>query len=80
MSSLLPWLSILAIAALAFLVGKGFQRQEQKRRELQKQQMANLLNSVVEMKHSAAQAMRPTRTPQGLGSVQEQTQGKGFLN
>jgi hypothetical protein len=78
MSSLVPWLSVLAIAGGAFFVGKYFQSEERKQHELRKQKMANLVSSVGGA--SAAQAMRPTQTPEGLGSVQEQTQGKGFLN
>jgi hypothetical protein len=78
MSSLVPWLSVLAIAAGAFLVGKYFQRQERKQRELRKQKLSNLVISVGA--YSAAQAMRPTQTPKGLGSVQEQAQGQRFPN
>jgi hypothetical protein len=79
MSSLMPWLSVLAIAAGAFLVGKYFQREERKQRELRKQQAANLASSAVGA-HSAAQAMHPTQTPEGLGSVQGQTHGQRFPN
>ena len=78
MNSLTPWLSVLAIGVGAFLVGKYFQHEERKRRELQKQKMANLHNGVIGA--SAVQAMLPTQTLEGLGSVQEQKQGKGFLN
>ena len=79
MSTLLPWLSVLAICAGAFLVGKHFQREERKQRELQKQKMANLANSAGGTR-SAAQAMHPTQTPEGLGSVQGQTHGQRFPN
>jgi len=48
MSTLVPWLSVLAIGAGAFLVGKYLQREERKRRELRRQQqMANLSNFVL---------------------------------
>jgi hypothetical protein len=79
MSSLVPWLSVLAIAGGAFLVGKYFQREERKQRELRKKQMVTIISSVGSL-YSAAQAMRPTQTPEGLGSVQEQTQGQRFPN
>jgi hypothetical protein len=79
MSSLVPWLSVLAVGAGAFLVGKHFQREERKQRELRKHKMANLVSSMLGA-HSAAQAKQPTQTPEGLGSVQDQTQGQGFPN
>ena len=79
MSSLVPWLSVLAIAAGAFLVGKYFQREERKLRELRKKQMVTIVSSTGRI-YSAAQAMRQTQTPEGLGSVQEQTQGQRYPN
>jgi hypothetical protein len=71
MSTLAPWLSVLAIGAGAFFVGKYFQREERKQHELRKQKMANLASSVVGM-HSATQAMNPRENPQGLGRIQDQ--------
>ncbi len=80
MNSLMPWLSVLAIAGGAFFVGKYFQREERKQREMRKKQMVTIISSVGSL-YSAAQAMRPTQTPEeGLGSVQEQTQGQRFPN
>jgi len=37
MSSLAPWLAVLAVGGGAFLVGKYFQREERKQREVRKQ-------------------------------------------
>jgi hypothetical protein len=71
MSSLMPWLSVLAIGVGAFLVGKYFQREERKQRELRKQQIANLA-SKAPGPHSAAQAMGGAGSPPGLGRVQNQ--------
>jgi hypothetical protein len=71
MSTLTPWLSVLAIGAVAFLVGINLQREERKRRELRKQRMANLVSSVVGL-HSATQALRPKENPERLGRVQDQ--------
>jgi hypothetical protein len=79
MNSLVPWLSVLAVAAGAFLVGKYFQREERKQRELRKKQMVTIVSSVGGV-YSAAQAMRPSQTPEGLGSLQEQTKGQRFPN
>jgi hypothetical protein len=78
MSSLTPWLSVLAVCAGAFLVGKIVQHEERKQRELQKQKRANLASSAGGA-HSAAQAMHPKQTPEGLGSVQ-QTQGQRYTH
>lgn len=71
MSTLVPWLSVLALGAGGFLVGKYFQREERKQHETRKQQMANLVSSVKGM-HSATQAMNPSEKPQGLGRVPDQ--------
>ncbi len=79
MSSLVPWLSVLAVAGGAFLVGKYFQHGERKQRELRKKQIVTIVSSVGSV-YSATQAMRQTQTPEGLGSVQEQTQGQRFPN
>jgi hypothetical protein len=68
MSSLVPWLSVLAIAAGGFLVGKYFQAEERKQHELRKQKRANLASSIAGL-HSATQAMNPRDNPQGLGRV-----------
>jgi hypothetical protein len=67
----LPRLLAFAIGVIAFLIGLRLQKQERKRRELRKQQMANLGSSVVGM-HSAAQAMNPSGNPKGLGRLQDQ--------
>jgi hypothetical protein len=67
----LPRLLAFAIGLIAFAIGLRLQKQERKRRELRKQQMVNLVSSVVGQ-HSAAQAMRPRENPQGLGRVEDQ--------
>jgi len=79
MSSLMPWLSVLAICTRAFLVGKYFQREERKQREQRKKQTVTIISSVGGL-YSATQAMRPTQTAEGLGSVQEQTKVQRFPN
>ena len=72
MSFYLPRLLALATGLIAFLVGLRLQKQERKRRELRKQQMVNLVSSVVGL-HSATQALRPRENPhQGLGRVEDQ--------
>jgi hypothetical protein len=65
----LPRLLAFAIGVIAFLIGLTLQKQERKRRELRKQQVANLGSSGA---GSAAQAMRSTGNPQGLGRLQDQ--------
>lgn len=83
MNSVVPWLSVLAIAAGAFLVGKYFQHEERKQHELRKKQAANIrVVSISSSPHvsSATQAMRQTQTAEGLGSVQEQTKGQRYPN
>jgi hypothetical protein len=67
----IPRLVAFAFCLIAFGVGVYFQREERRRRELRKQQMANLVSSVVGQ-YSVAQAMRPRENPQGLGRVQDQ--------
>jgi hypothetical protein len=64
-----PRLIAFAFCLIAFGVGMYFQREERKRRELRKQQMAN--RSVADQ-YSAAQAMRSSENPLGLGRVQDQ--------
>jgi|HubBroStandDraft_6_1064221.scaffolds.fasta_scaffold125383_2 preprotein translocase subunit YajC len=79
MNFYLPRLFAFGFCLVLFFVGKYFQRKEKKRREQRKHQMANLVSSVVGL-NSAIQAMQPTQTLQGLGSVQDQTQGRRFPN
>jgi hypothetical protein len=87
MSSLVPWLSVLAIAGGAFLVGKYFQWEERKQRELRKKQMVTTFNSLNDffsatqpIRQTQTQPIRQTQTQEGLGSVQEQTQGQRYPN
>ncbi len=71
MSFYLPRLLAFAIGLIAFFIGLRLQKQERKRRELRKQQMVNLVSSVVGQ-YSAAQALRPRENPQRLGRLEDQ--------
>jgi hypothetical protein len=76
----LPRLLAFAIGLIAFLIGLRLQKQERKRRELRKQQMVNLVSSVVGL-HSATQAMRTRENPhQGLGRVEGQQAQSPFTH
>jgi len=67
----LPRLLAFVVGLIAFGIGLRLKREERKRRELRKQQMVNLVSSVVGQ-YSATQALRPRENPQGLGRLEDQ--------
>ena len=71
MNFYLPRLLAFVVGLIAFAIGLRLKKQERKRRELRKQQMVNLVSSVVGQ-YSAAQALRPRENPQGLGRLEDQ--------
>jgi len=67
----LPRFLVFAVGLIVFLVGLRLRKQERKRREIRKQQMLNLVNSVTQL-HSATQAMGSLGKQPSLGRLQDQ--------
>lgn len=81
LSTLAPWLSVLAVGAGAYLIGKHFQSEERKRRELRRKKMITTFPVV----GGVTQALHPTwEYPQGLGRMQQgerpKQQGQRFTH